>query len=171
MVDLCLVRHGIAEERGSAWPDDRLRPLTAKGIERWEAGATGLLSVFRPHVVLTSPLVRARQTAALLANAGGGLAIVEMDSLADDDMGAVARDVRATGAAAVAVVGHEPWMSQLLAWAITPGGSVYVDFKKAAAAMVHFDGPPEEGAGTLQWFLSPSVLRLLGGLTSPNNRR
>lgn len=171
MVDLCLIRHGMAEERGPAWPDDRLRPLTSRGIARWRVGATGLLSVFQPQVVLTSPLVRARQTAEILAIAGGGLAIVEVESLADDDMAAVARDVLATRTKAVAVVGHEPWMSELLAWATAPGGGVYVDFKKAAAALVSFEGAPEAGGGTLKWFLSPAVLRLLGERISPNSPR
>ena len=171
MVDLCLIRHGMAEERGPAWPDDRLRPLTSLGIARWRVGATGLLSVFQPQVVLTSPLVRSRQTAEILAIAGGGLAIVDVESLADGDMAAVARDVKTTGANAVAVVGHEPWMSQLLARAITPGSTMCVDFKKAATALVSFDGPLEEGAGTLRWFLSPAVLRQMGEAISPKRSR
>lgn len=163
MVDLCLVRHGIAGERGPAGPDDGLRPLTRRGIDRWTIGAKGLLSVFQPQVVLTSPLVRAQQTAAILAKAGGGLPLIEVESLADSDMAAVARDVRASGANAVAVVGHEPWMSELLAWAITPGSDTSVDFKKGAAALVSFEGDPDESTGMLTWFLSPAVLRQLGG--------
>ena len=170
-MDICMVRHGIAGERGPAWPDDRMRPLTRRGIERWATGARGLISVFQPQVVLTSPMIRARQTAEILAIAGGGLAIVEVESLANDDVIAVARDVRATGSDAVVVVGHEPWLSALLAWAIAPGGGVYVDFKKAAAGLVSFEGAAEAGTGTLKWFLSPAVLRLLGGNVSPNSPR
>ena len=162
MVDLCLVRHGIAEERGPAWPDDRLRPLTRRGVERWTVGAAGLLRVIEPQVVLTSPLVRARQTATILAEAGAGVPVVEVESLANGDMAAVGRDVAAARAEVVAVVGHEPWMSELLAWSITPRSAAYVDFKKGAAALVSFPDGPEEGSGMLRWFLSPAVLRQLG---------
>lgn len=162
MVELCLVRHGIAEERGLAWPDDGLRPLTERGIERWKLGAKGLCSVFAADIVLTSPLTRARQTADILAATGGGLPVRISDSLADDDMAAVARDVQATGKLRVVVVGHEPWMSELVAWSITPGGRAALDFKKGAAALVDFPGAPVQGAGVLAWFLSPALLRALG---------
>ena len=55
---ILLFRHGPAGERDpEQWPDDRLRPLTPKGIERTRRAARGLLRLEgRPRVVLTSPL-------------------------------------------------------------------------------------------------------------------
>src|SRR5688572_15511367 len=66
-----LVRHAIAEERNRIrWPDDALRPLTAAGKKRVRKAARGLASFLPPEsVVLTSPFVRARETADLLAAA------------------------------------------------------------------------------------------------------
>ena len=62
--ELYLVRHGLAEERGDAWPDDTKRPLTDEGISRMRKAARGLARLgVSVEVVLTSPLVRARQTA------------------------------------------------------------------------------------------------------------
>src|SRR3979411_2836134 len=81
--ELYLIRHGIAEERGDTWPDDAKRPLTEEGMASMRKEARGLarLGVIL-DVVLSSPLVRAKQTAELLAT---GLdprpAIVSVDSL------------------------------------------------------------------------------------------
>ena len=66
--ELYLVRHAIAAERGEDWPDDDKRPLTEKGIARFKEGLQGLtwLDVAIDEI-FTSPLVRAKQTADLLA--------------------------------------------------------------------------------------------------------
>src|SRR5262245_28722186 len=65
--DLFIVRHAIAAERSEKWPDDSKRPLTNTGASRWRFGVKGL-SALRPEIdlVLTSPLVRAAQTAEIL---------------------------------------------------------------------------------------------------------
>src|SRR5438105_14345375 len=68
--ELYLIRHGLAAERGEAYPDDSKRPLTSRGIQRLkrEAKALNALDVSF-DVILTSPLVRTRQTAEALASA------------------------------------------------------------------------------------------------------
>ena len=67
-IELYLVRHGVAAERGPKYPDDRLRPLTPAGVKRFAAAVPGLLELdVVIDFVLTSPLVRARDTATLLA--------------------------------------------------------------------------------------------------------
>src|SRR5688500_2004830 len=69
--ELYLVRHAIAAERGSEWPDDTKRPLTERGVSRFKEAVKGLRRIdVAVDEVSTSPLVRARQTAELLA---GGL--------------------------------------------------------------------------------------------------
>src|SRR5436309_4247704 len=68
--ELYLVRHGVAEQRGEAWPDDSKRPLTEQGISRLRKSARGLARIgVGFDVILTSPLVRARQTAEVVAGA------------------------------------------------------------------------------------------------------
>src|SRR5437763_13741841 len=66
--EIYLVRHGVAEERGDAWPDDAKRPLSEDGMARLKKAARGLdrlgVSI---DVILTSPLVRTRQTAEIVA--------------------------------------------------------------------------------------------------------
>src|SRR5436305_15219678 len=82
--ELYFIRHGLAEERGDAWPDDNKRPLTDEGMSRMRKAVRGLARLgVTVDVVLTSPLVRARQTADIVAS---GLAppppIVNLHSLA-----------------------------------------------------------------------------------------
>src|SRR5512138_1330454 len=82
--ELYLVRHAIAEERGDAWPDDTKRPLTADGASRMRKAARGLSRMdVTLDVILSSPLVRARQTAEILAaSLSPHPSIVNVDSLA-----------------------------------------------------------------------------------------
>src|SRR5918995_6884068 len=67
-LSIYLVRHGLAAERGEAWPDDTKRPLVPKGVARLrkEAQALRALSITF-DTILTSPLTRARSTADTLA--------------------------------------------------------------------------------------------------------
>ncbi len=70
---LYLVRHAIAAERGEDWPDDDKRPLTERGIARFKEAVSGLEALDAEiDEVFTSPLVRAKQTADLLAAGAQG---------------------------------------------------------------------------------------------------
>jgi phosphohistidine phosphatase len=107
-VRLFLVRHA---EAAPGEPDD-LRPLTAAGRDSARELATRL-AVEHPQAVLTSPLLRARETAAAIAEASG------LDAEADERLapGASADDVRdaATGRGeTVVAVGHEPDCSEIV---------------------------------------------------------
>ena len=83
---LYLVRHGIAlDVDGRKVTCDEMRPLSSMGRERTARAARGLKRVAAlPDLVLTSPLVRARETAEIFAaNAGGkGTRVEEWDQLA-----------------------------------------------------------------------------------------
>ena len=66
--ELYLVRHAIAAERGDEWPDDSKRPLTERGIARFRECITGLSKLdVAIDEIFSSPLIRAKQTAELLA--------------------------------------------------------------------------------------------------------
>ena len=83
-IELYLVRHAIAADRGPKYPDDRLRPLTPAGAKQFAKSVAGLVEMdVVIDFVLTSPLVRARETATLLA---AGLkpkpALVEIEAIA-----------------------------------------------------------------------------------------
>ena len=68
ILEIYLVRHAIAAERGPKYPDDRKRPLTSDGIKRFKESVHGLVAIdIELDVILTSPLTRAEETATLLA--------------------------------------------------------------------------------------------------------
>src|SRR5204862_5897048 len=82
--EIYLIRHGIAETRGDAWPDDAKRPLSEDGMSRMKKEARGLARLnVSFDVILTSPLVRTRQTAEIVAAAlDARPPIVNVESLA-----------------------------------------------------------------------------------------
>jgi phosphohistidine phosphatase len=159
-----LVRHGVAAEQGPEFPDDEARPLTSDGIDRLRVQVLGMRELqVRLDRVLTSPLVRAAQTAEVLA-AGIGCAspLVTVDALRpggryDALMAALGRlgDDRA-----IALVGHMPSIGEIAARLI--GALEPLAFKKGGTCCIETDGLPPTRAGQLRWFLPPRALRALG---------
>lgn len=159
-----LVRHAIAHERDRArWPNDALRPLTPAGKRRFRTAARGLAEVLpRSAALLSSPFVRARDTAALLAEALGRKKIVECDELASGQPAhKVFEMLRARKDEAVVLVGHEPNLSTLLSACLHEHARLKVDFKKGGAACVEFNSRIGPGRACLRWFMPPRVLRAL----------
>jgi len=157
---LFLIRHGVAEERGDAWPDDAKRPLSEDGIERFQKSARGLarLDVWI-DVVLTSPLVRARQTAEILASAFDPRpSIITIESLAPGgSYASLLTDLEKHGRKTrIALVGHEPGIGELGARLI--GSRHSFEFKKGAVCRIDVDEIPPGGPGDLRWFLTPKVM-------------
>jgi phosphohistidine phosphatase len=166
-----LVRHAIAEERGPAWPDDDVRPLSPDGVRRMKQAFRGLWALGVPiDEILTSPLVRAHQTADLRASglhrrdSGRRPASVTVvpelapGTAATKAMGAVAS---ATTVSSIAIVGHEPDLGVLAAWLL--GAERPVPFKKGAVCRIDVRGwPARAGSGELVWFAPPKLLRRLG---------
>lgn len=163
MKSIYVIRHAIAADIASSWPTDAERPLTEEGIARWRLQVSGLRSLDASlDVVLTSPLVRCRQTADLLAEGLGGLPVESLDALKPG--GRMAQVMTALGdhrrADAVAIVGHEPMMGMLVASLLGAQGTV--QFKRGAVCRVDVEGLPPRAAGLLVWMLPPKVLRRLG---------
>lgn len=162
-MEICLVRHAIAVERGTQYEDDSKRPLTLQGRARMEEAAAGLQRLFTPQVVLTSPLVRAVETAEILRKHYKLGKLRECEALATGDHKAVLAALDETDAGAVALVGHEPWTSELLSYLLTgrTDGMAAV-FKKGAAALVRSAADPVPGNCWLEWLVQPGALRRLG---------
>src|ERR1700680_3183149 len=145
-MELLIIRHAIAFERDrDRWRDDGARPLSVAGIKRARKAAVGLKELCEaPDRFLTSPLVRARQTAQILTDIAdwpqaeeapelspGGSALAVL-TLLDQKRGKV-----------VGVVGHEPELRALLTVCLLgEDGAVAIDMKKNAVACVSFDGSP-----------------------------
>lgn len=159
-MQLLIIRHAIAVERGTPGVPDEKRSLTPEGELKFREAAKGLAKlVNRPDALLTSPWLRAKQTAAIAGAAWGRLEPKETAALAGgsfEDLAAVLD--RYTGDATVAVVGHEPWVSALLARLLGTRHDDRLTFKKGGAALVDVPGRLAEG-GSLTWFLPPKVLR------------
>lgn len=162
-MQLCLVRHAIAVERGSGpYEDDRARPLTPEGRKRMREAVAGLKQLFTPELILTSPVLRARQTAEILESAFKTPVRV-LDGLGNGDHHLVISSCAALREASVLLVGHEPWMSELLSLLTTGEASSLASvFRKGAAALVSTFGPPAPGNATLEWLIQPGALRRIG---------
>lgn len=155
---LYLIRHGRAEDEG---PDgsDRSRRLTADGAVHFVETVNGLREA---GVVLdrvfTSPLVRARETAALLARhlpapepgilPGLGIPAEAPGSLLEE-LGA--------GGDAVAAVGHEPTLVHLVSFALFGRATDATPLRKGGVACLEFEGRPCAGGARLA-FLAPAGL-------------
>jgi phosphohistidine phosphatase len=164
-VKLLLIRHAPAVRTGSAGTRDHARPLTPRGRARFRLAARGLARIAdRPDVLLTSPLARARATADIAAAAFRKVRPRVEPALGRENVDAVVAALeRYPRDATVAVVGHEPTLSRLLARML---GVLQDDdrfaFKKGGAALLDLpDGPA--AAGQLRWFVKPRILRSLGG--------
>ena len=165
-MDLYLVRHGIAGEAdASQWPDDRDRPLTPKGKQRFGASAQGLASVVPSvDVVLSSRYARAWQTAEILRNDAGWPAPLACEALesshAPADVLQALQPYSATRA--VALVGHEPNLHELTSYLLTAEAShAQIELKKGGVARVWLDESLRPGSARLVWLFPPKVLRRL----------
>lgn len=161
MAEIYLVRHGIAAERGKDWPDDTQRPLTHKGVARMKDVTAGLKDLgVTLDLILTSPLLRARQTAEVLHEGlGCATALEETTLLAPGGRPADLIDhLRSHKKAGhVALVGHEPDLGQLAAFLI--GAKAPLVFKKGGVCRIDFEKFPPVPPGQLHWFALPRMLR------------
>ena len=161
--ELYLIRHGLAEERGEAWPDDTKRPLTEEGIQRMRRAARSLARIgVEIDVVLTSPLVRTRQTAeSFAAGFAPHPAVVNLDALAPDGGAAavLAELEKYAKKRSIALVGHEPGVGEL--GARLAGMRQSMEFKQGAVCRIDVAQLPPKGPGVLRWFLTPKLLKNL----------
>jgi phosphohistidine phosphatase len=162
---LFVVRHAIAAdaERGQ---EDAARPLTAEGSRKLKSAVRGLRElgwVF--DRVLTSPWRRAVATAELLAPLIDG-PVISTELLCDKprpELFALIAESRgqAPKRHATAVVGHEPWLSELIAWLVfgDPHHGEKLELKKGGMAWL--EGGAVPGGMTLRALLTPKILREL----------
>jgi phosphohistidine phosphatase len=160
---LVIIRHAIAVPRGTPDMPDDDRPLTPRGRKRFRRAARGLTAVLkRPNALLSSPLPRARETAEIAAKAWGGVEVTDTPALAGGTFEELAVALAPYGANdTVAIVGHEPDLSELLARLVGTAHAERLEFRKGGAARVDIPGLLSDG-GSLVWFLPPRVLRALG---------
>lgn len=159
---LYIIRHAYAHERGDPrWPDDSQRPLEKQGARRFARVVKRLAKRgFEPGVIATSPYVRCRQTADIVAaHAPGEPPVVELAALEPgSDFDALVEWTRQSiDVAPIAWVGHEPDVGKLAA-ALLGDQDAGLRFAKGAVAAIRFDGEPRYGGGALQWLVTAKIL-------------
>lgn len=156
---LYLIRHASAVPSGTPGIPDEERPLTPKGERKWRRAARGLAQLLRrPDALLSSPLPRAWRTAEIAAAAWGRLSAEPAEALAGGDFEAWEALLSTLGPDdRVALVGHEPHLSTLLA-ILVGGRATALPFKKGGVAVVDLTGRFAQG-GALVALLPPGLLR------------
>ncbi len=162
---LYLVRHAIAVESGTPGYSDEDRPLTEEGIDRMQRAARGLARLIDPpDLIASSPLLRAKQTAEILA-----VALQSRDGVSEWPIlvpTAAANKTlpqiksHGTESSAVMLVGHEPHLSQLTALLIGSPPQAFA-FKKGGACALECPTKVTQGSAKMLWFLTPKQLRQL----------
>ena len=153
---LYFLRHGIAGERSEWQGDDAARPLTAEGIDKMKRTAATLAQLdLGLNVIIASPLVRARQTAEIVARKLD-CPFVEDQRLEpgfnDDQLQKVLLDH--PDAESVMLIGHEPDFSDTIS-ALIGGGRIVC--KKGSVALIELPNAHSR-RGELVWLLPPKVL-------------
>lgn len=160
-----IVRHAIAELRENWQDPDEQRPLTAKGRKKMARIVTGLrrLEVELTHLY-ASPLVRAQQTAEIVQEGLKIKQIATTDLLVPEaDPAQILSFLNEhDDAAALALVGHEPHVSALLAFLATGRREIFALFKKGGMALLEGDKPLQPGHLLLRWFMEPGQLMMIG---------
>jgi phosphohistidine phosphatase len=162
---LYVIRHAIAADRGPEYPDDAKRPLTQHGTARFRKVVRGLVELgVEVDVILSSPLVRARQTADILSTGlRGHPAVVEISPLVpgapyEDLLAELGRHARMT---AIALVGHDPSIGEMAARLV--GSPSRFEFKKGGVCRIDVGRLPPNGPGRVVWFAPPRMLMGLRG--------
>ena len=165
-MDVYLMRHGPALARESTdAPADDQRPLTQKGIKKTRRAAKGLTAL-RPGIdrLFSSPLLRARQTADIAAEALRFKGQVEeLTELAPDGdleklVGSLTSYKDCQG---ILLVGHQPNLGETASLLLTGNTALEIDFKKSAVCCIKVNTFPARGHGSLGWMLAPKQLRKL----------
>ncbi len=160
-MNLYIVRHAEAVPLGSGGATtDADRPLTPEGLHQSDLLGRLLKNLaLHPAAVLTSPLLRCRQTAeGILRHLNPPPNLIECDALAPGGTAKkLARALLRQEGDALILVGHQPDLTRHTAW-LLGSKKAEVDYAKGAAALIICDGSPRKGAGSLRWLVTPKVL-------------
>ncbi len=161
-MDLFVLRHGEAGKH-SAIPSDSLRALTAAGRQEMVEIAKGLekLGIEFDHV-FSSPLTRAKQTAIIaLKYVKSKNNIENADELRPEGnrLELYTRLSKLKQSSIVLLVGHEPYLSELISEAISGDLDDRIDLKKGGLARINVIKFLPKIQGELRWLLPPKVMK------------
>lgn len=164
-MNLYLIRHAIAEEE-TASGEDSQRALTDKGAKKMRQIAKGLRTLgVEFDLILTSPYVRAQQTAEILGDVfklkKRVIASENLSPLGDPDQLLAEINEKYT-VNSLALVGHEPYLSTLVSLLAAGGSPFEMTFKKGGVCYLTTDDLRHTRKATLEWLLTPGVLVEIG---------
>ncbi len=165
---LLVIRHAIAEDPtafAASGRNDAERPLTERGRRRMRRVVRGLRRLIPTiDALATSPLVRAVETAQVLADAYRGLAITRVSELVPSSEPAALLPwlEKQRSKETVAAVGHEPALGRWAGWLLAGGDRAFVEFKKGGICCLEILDAPGPASASLQWALTPGQLRRIG---------
>lgn len=160
-MNLYLLRHGIAAEirRGHS---DAERPLTVEGVRKtWLVAESMEVMKVLPNRIFSSPLLRAQQTAHIIAEAFNLKKSLELtDALGPGGRPRVLVDLLRKGSAPeVLLVGHEPYLSNLAAILISGRSGTMLTMKKSGLCKLAVEGELKLGrCASLEWLLTPKQM-------------
>jgi phosphohistidine phosphatase len=162
-MELYFLRHGIATPKEDGGPDAE-RPLVPEGIKKTQATAEAL-KLLEIHFdrIRTSPLVRARQTADIVASALQAQGrLEELEELADHPVKELVRALaKYKGHDRLLLVGHQTQMGDTIAYLLGGEDRMEVDLKKSGICMIEVDNLPPRAPATLCWMISPRHMKLM----------
>jgi phosphohistidine phosphatase len=167
MMNLYLLRHAIAAPRGaSGYALDSKRPLTAEGAKKMRRVAKGMLALeLSFHHILSSPFVRAHQTAEIVADVFKATEELKLSKnlTPSGNPEALLREVHSLPKPAddVLLVGHEPYLSRLISQLVTGQPDHDVTMKKAGLCLLTAETLRDDRCATLEWLLTPRQLALM----------
>jgi phosphohistidine phosphatase len=166
-VRLLIIRHAIAEEKNAfakTGRPDTERPLTRHGRTVMARVAKGIRSQVKSiDVLAASPLVRAAQTAAIVAKEYADIDVATVPALAPESAPAAFAAWLRThrDAEVIAVVGHEPHLGALATWLMTGSRDSHVTLEKGGACMLEIETHAGARSATMTWLLTPRALEQL----------
>jgi len=164
-MNLYLLRHGIAAERGAGhYASDADRPLTPKGRRKLRRAAAAMRAMdLSFDAILSSPLVRARQTAELIVEALHCRHRLELTELLAPGASAagLVRRLKQLKPQSALLVGHEPDLSALASRLLTGGGGLAITFKKGGLCRLSTERLRAGRCASLDWLLTPAQLELM----------
>jgi len=160
-MNLYLIRHAIAEEESSSGEDSQ-RALTDKGAKKMRQIAKGLKALgVEFDTILTSPYLRAEQTANILGDVfkmkKKVFASENLAPMGDPDLLLAEINEKYT-VDSLAIVGHEPYLSTFVSLLAAGGSPVEMTFKKGGVCYLTTDDLHHARKANLEWLLTPGVL-------------
>ena len=155
------MRHGPAAQSS---PDgtDRTRPLTDKGRDQTAAAMRGLRRLgVQPVAIFSSPLLRATQTAEIVAHELSAELTIADDLAAGATPDAIIRAAKKPKGD-ILLVGHDPDFSAAVSYLLTGDTRTAIDFARSGVVAIEFEAAPRRAGGTLLWYLRRGQLALLG---------